>query len=81
MTAALALDALNQAIGKRPAKRGGLVHHSGRGGQYLSMHYSARLAEASIDTSVGNVGNSYDNALAESVIGLFKTEVVNLLGP
>ena len=66
---------------RRPARQGGLVHHSDRGGQYLSMRYSARLAEAGIDTSVGSVGDSYDNALAETVIGLFKTEVVNHLGP
>ena len=82
MTAGLALDALNQAIGqRRPAAPGGLVHHSDRGGQYLSMRYSARLAEADIDTSVGSVGESYDNALAETVIGLFKAEVADHLGP
>ena len=52
-----------------------------RGSQYLSIRYTERLAEAGIDTSVGSVGDSYDNALAESVIGLFKTEVINFLGP
>lgn len=58
-----------------------LIHHSDRGSQYLSIKYTERLAEAGIDTSVGSVGDSYDNALAESIIGLFKTEVINFLGP
>ena len=49
--------------------------------QYLSIRYTERLAEAGIDTSVGSVGDSYDNALAESIIGLFKTEVIKFLGP
>jgi len=57
-----------------------LIHHSDRGRQYLSIRYTERLADAGIDTSVGNVGDSYDNALAESIIGLFKTEVINFLG-
>ena len=59
----------------------GLVHHSDRGSQYLSIKYTERLAEEGIDPSVGSVGDSYDNALAESVIGLFKAEVINFLGP
>ena len=76
------LDALNQAIGQRaPSEAGGLIHHSDRGSQYLSIRYTERLAEAGIDTSVGSVGDSYDNALAESIIGLFKAEVINFLGP
>lgn len=82
MTTSFVMDALNQAIcQRRPARGGGLIHHSDRGSQYLSIRYTDRLAEAGIDTSVGSVGDSYDNALAESVIGLFKTEVINLLGP
>lgn len=82
MTTSFVLDALNQAIcQRRPAKEGGLIHHSDRGSQYLSIRYTERLADAGIDTSVGSVGDSYDNALAESVIGLFKAEVINFLGP
>ena len=82
MTTSFVLDALNQAIAQRcPAEGGRLIHHSDRGSQYLSIRYTERLADAGIDTSVGSVGDSYDNALAESVIGLFKTEVINFLGP
>ena len=76
----LALDALEQAIWAR-AETDGLVHHSDRGGQYLSIRYTQRLAEAGMEPSVGSVGDSYDNALAESVIGLFKTEVIRRRGP
>ena len=76
----LALDALEQAIWSRSATEG-LVHHSDRGGQYLSIRYTERLAEAGMEPSVGSVGDSYDNALAESVIGLFKTEVIRRRGP
>jgi transposase InsO family protein len=76
----LALDALEQALHARP-DRDGLVHHSDRGTQYLSMRYSERLAEAGIAPSVGSRGDSYDNALAESIIGLFKTEVIQRKGP
>jgi transposase InsO family protein len=76
----LALDALEQALHARaPADE--LVHHSDRGGQYLSIRYTERLAEAGIERSVGSVGDSYDNALAETVIGLFKTEVIRRRGP
>ena len=82
MTTAFVLDALNQAICQRaPSEAGKLIHHSDRGGQYLSIRYTERLAEAGIDPSVGSVGDSYDNALAESIIGLFKTEVIKFLGP
>jgi transposase InsO family protein len=82
MTTSFVLDALNQAIAQRcPVERGRLIHHSDRGSQYLSIRYTERLADAGIDTSVGSVGDSHDNALAESVIGLFKTEVINFLGP
>jgi putative transposase len=76
------LDALEQAIYDRcGAGVADLVHHSDRGTQYVSMRYSERLAEAGIAPSVGSRGDSYDNALAESVIGLFKTEVVQRKGP
>ncbi len=76
----LALDALEQALYARPAIDQ-LVHHSDRGSQYLSIRYTDRLADAGIDPSVGSVGDSYDNALAESVIGLYKTEVIRRRGP
>ncbi len=76
----LALDALEQALYARP-NTDALVHHSDRGVQYLSIRYTERLAEAGIAPSVGSVGDSYDNALAESVIGLFKTEVILRRGP
>jgi len=66
---------------QRTPSEPGLVHHSDRGSQYLSIKYTERLAEAGSDTSVGSVGDSYDNAVAESVIGLFKTEVIKFLGP
>ena len=76
------LDALDQAIWQRKTKDNkSLVHHSDRGSQYLSIKYTERLAEAEIDLSVGTVGDAYDNALAECVIGLFKTEVINQIGP
>ena len=78
----LALDALEQAICEREEARADrLVHHSDRGVQYLSIRYTERLAEAGIEPSVGSRGDSYDNALAESVIGLFKTEVIRQRGP
>jgi putative transposase len=76
------LDALEQAIyDRRRAGVEDLVHHSDRGTQYLSMRYTDRLTEAGIAPSVGSRGDSYDNALAESVIGLFKTEVIQRKGP
>ncbi len=82
MSTGFVLDALNQAICQRaPCEADKLIHHSDRGSQYLSIKYTERLAEAGIDTSVGSVGDSYDNALAESTIGLFKTEVINFIGP
>ena len=58
-----------------------LIHHSDRGSQYLSIRYTERLAEAGIETSVGSRGDSYDNALAETVIGLYETEVIERRGP
>ena len=80
-TAGFVLDALEQALHARRPVEGGLVHHSDRGVQYVSITYTERLAEAGIAPSVGSVGDSYDNALAETVIGLFKTEVIRRLGP
>jgi putative transposase len=78
----LALDALEQAIYDRcDTDTGDLVHHSDRGTQYLSIRYTERLADAGIDLSVGSRGDAYDNALAETVIGLFKTEVIRRRGP
>ena len=76
----LALDALEQAIHARPGREG-LIHHSDRGCQYLSICYTDRLVEAGIEGSVGSVGDSYDNALAESINGLYKTEVIRRRGP
>ena len=76
----LALEALEQALHARSVEEG-LIHHSDRGVQYLSIRYTERLAEAGIEPSVGSVGDSYDNALAETVIGLYKTEVIKHLGP
>jgi putative transposase len=80
--AAFVLDALEQALAdRRPVQGGGLVHHSDRGVQYVSIRYTERLAEAGIEPSVGSVGDSYDNALAESINGLYKTEVIRRRGP
>jgi len=76
------LDALEQALyARRGAGGGDLVHHSDRGTQYLSMRYTERLGDAGIALSVGSRGDAYDNALAETVIGLFKTEVIRRDGP
>jgi hypothetical protein len=78
----LALDALEQALYDRQADATDEpIHHSDRGSQYLSITYTERLAEAGIAPSVGSRGDSYDNPLAESVIGLFKTEVIRRRGP
>ena len=80
--ATFVLDALEQAIhARKPAKGSGLVHHSDRGVQYVSIKYSGRLAEAGIDPSVGSVGDSYDNALAETINGLYKAEAIHRRGP
>jgi putative transposase len=82
LKAELALDALEMAIWSRnPIDLDGLVHHSDRGVQYLSIRYTERLAEEGAICSVGSRGDSYDNALAESVIGLYKTEVIRKRGP
>lgn len=80
----LVLDALVMAVAYRArqgAKVAGLVHHSDAGSEYLSIRYGAALAESGIIASVGTAGDSYDNALAESIIGLYKTEVINHQGP
>ena len=76
----LVLDALEQALWARNAPKG-LVHHSDRGSQYLSIRYTERLAEAGIESSVGSRGDSYDNALAETINGLYKAEVIHRRGP
>ena len=82
MQAGFVLDALEQALhARRPVQSDGLIHHSDRGSQYVSIKYTERLAEAGIEPSVGTVGDSYDNALAETIIGLFKTEVIHRCGP
>jgi transposase InsO family protein len=80
MSTALVLDALEQALHARQAGHG-LIHHSDRGSQYLSIRYSERLAEVGIEASVGSIGDSYDNALAETLIGLYKAEVIHARGP
>ena len=73
------LDVLEQTLhDRRPAHRGGLIHH---GSQYVSIKYIERLAEAGIEPSVGSVGDSYDNALAETINGLYKAEVIHRRGP
>ena len=74
------LDALEQALWSRKKVKG-LIHHSDHGNQYLSIRYTERLAEADIDASVGSVGDSYDNALAEAINGLYKTEIIRKRGP
>ena len=80
--AGFVLDALDQALhDRRPTRKGGLIHHSDRGSQYVSIRYTERLAEADIEPSVGSVGDSYDNALAETINGLFKAEVIHRRGP
>jgi transposase InsO family protein len=76
----LVLDALEQALHARQTDSG-LIHHSDRGVQYLSIRYSERLAEAGVEASVGSTGDSYDNAMAETIIGLFKAEVIHARGP
>ena len=76
------LDALEQALyDRQPQQTGSLVHHSDRGSQYVSIRYTERLAEAGIEPSVGSRGDSYDNALAETINGLYKAEVIHRRGP
>lgn len=79
--AGFVLDALEQALHARRPIAGGLVHHSDRGVQYVSITYTERLVDAGIVPSVGSVGDSYDNALAETINGLYKTEVIRRQGP
>jgi putative transposase len=80
--AGFVLDALEQAIhDRKPVSGGGVVHHSDRGTQYVSIKYTERLAEAGLVPSVGSVGDSYDNALAETINGLYKAEVIHRRGP
>ena len=76
----LVLDALEQALWSRSGVEG-VIHHSDRGSQYLSIRYSERLIGAGVEPSVGSTGDSYDNALAETIIGLYKTEVIHRRGP
>ncbi len=76
----LVLDALEQALWARGGAQG-VIHHSDRGSQYLSIRYTERLADAGLESSVGSVGDSYDNALAETINGLYKTEVIHKRGP
>ena len=80
MKTELVLDALEQALWARKNRRE-LIHHSDRGSQYLSIRYTERLSEAGIDASVGTTGDSYDNALAETIIGLYKTGIIHHRGP
>ena len=75
------LDALEQALYARQPALGTLIHHSDKGSQYVSIRYTERLAEAGIEPSVGSVGDSYDNALAETINGLYKTELIHKRGP
>jgi putative transposase len=80
--AGFVLDALEQALhARRPVRGGGLVHHSDRGVQYVSIKYTERLAKAGVEPSVGSVGDSYDNALAETINGLYKAEVIHRRSP
>ena len=79
--AGFVLDALEQALHERKPVSGDLVHHSDRGVQYVSIKYTQRLAEAGLVPSVGSVGDSYDNALAETINGLYKAEVIHRRGP
>ena len=82
MTTDFVLDALEQALYARsPKHEESLIHHSDRGVQYVSIRYTARLAEAEIQPSVGSRGDSYDNALAETINGLYKTELIHRRGP
>ena len=80
MEDSLTLTALRMALARR-AVEPGLVHHSDRGSQYLAIRYSERLTQAGIEASVGSVGDSYDNALAETINGLYKAELIRRRGP
>ena len=81
MRTELVLDALEMAVWRRPSVLDGLICHSDAGSQYTSIRYTERLAEIGAAPSIGSVGDSYDNSLAESTIGLFKTELIRRHGP
>jgi len=82
MQTGFVLDALEQALyARQPERDNSLIHHSDRGSQYVSIRYSERLAEAGIEPSVGSKGDSYDNALAETINGLYKAEMIHRRGP
>jgi len=82
MHADFVLDALEQALyARKPQRDDELIHHSGRGSQYVSIRYTERLAEAGIEPSVGSKGDSYDNALAETINGLYKAELIHRRAP
>jgi transposase InsO family protein len=81
MTTDFVLDALEQALYARQPERDALIHHSDKGSQYVSIRYTERLQEAGIEPSVGSTGDSYDNALAETINGLYKAEVIHRRGP
>jgi len=82
MTTDFVLDALEQALyARQPERDSSLVHHSDRGSQYVSIRYSERLAEAGVQPSVGSKGDSYDNALAETINGLYKAELIHRRAP
>src|SRR3546814_7797962 len=82
MTTDFVLDAREQAVYDRcPTQSDGLIHHSDRGSQYMSIRFSERLGEAGINPSVGNTGSAYDNALAETIDGLYKTELIHRRAP
>ena len=82
MTTDFVLDALEQALhARQPERDSSLVHHSDRGSQYVSIRYSERLAEAGVEPSVGSKGDSYDNALAETINGLYKAELIHRRAP
>jgi len=80
MKRALAIRALKMAVASRCPPRH-CIHHTDRGSQYVSIKYTDRLADAGLEPSVGSVGDSYDTALVQTIIGLLKTEVINRLGP
>ena len=80
MTTDFVLDALEQALYARQPELGTLIHHSDRGSQYVSIRYTERLTDAGIEPSVGSKGDSYDNALAETINGLYKTELIHKRG-
>ena len=82
MATAFVLDALEQALyARQPTDADALIHHSDRGSQYVSIRYTERLAEAGIEPSVGSKGDSYDNALAETINGLYKAELIHRRAP